>query len=126
MKIVSWNCNGALRKKLDIVSTLNPDICIIQECEDPTRCPDISYRKWAQNHLWVGSNKNRGLGVFAKPDVSLEPVNLDPGPLELFLPCIVANRILLLATWTRQANSPTFRYIGQLWKYLQRHQRFLE
>jgi exonuclease III len=125
MRIVSWNCNGALRKKLDILSALDSDICIIQECEDPARCSDVSYRKWAQNHLWVGSNKNRGLGVFAKPDVSLEPVSLDPGPLELFLPCIVANRISLLATWTRQANSPTFRYIGQLWKYLQQHQHFL-
>lgn len=52
-------------------------------------------------------------------------MELDSGPLELFLPCIIANRISLLATWTRQANSPTFRYIGQLWKYLQRHQRFL-
>ncbi|MBX3617731.1 endonuclease/exonuclease/phosphatase family protein [Nitrosomonas sp.] len=125
MKIVSWNCNGALRKKLDILSVLDPDICIIQECEDPTRCSDVSYRKWAQNYLWIGSNKNRGLGVFVKPDVSLERVNLDPGPLEFFLPCIVANRISLLAAWTRQANSPTFRYIGQLWKYLQRHQSFL-
>lgn len=66
-----------------------------------------------------------GWGVFAKPDISLELVNLDPGPLELFLPCIVTNRISLLAAWTRQANSPTFRYIGQLWKYLQQHQSFL-
>lgn len=66
MKIVSWNCNGALRKKLDIVSALDPDICIIQECEDPVRCSDVSYRKWAQNYLWVGNNKNRGLGGFCK------------------------------------------------------------
>jgi len=125
MRIISWNCNGALRKKLGTLSALKPDICIIQECEDPTRCSDIAYREWAKNHLWIGSNKNRGLGVFAKPDISLEQVELDPGPLELFLPCIIANRFSLLATWTRQANSPTFRYIGQLWKYLQQHQRFL-
>ncbi|MBP6075651.1 MAG: endonuclease/exonuclease/phosphatase family protein [Nitrosomonas sp.] len=125
MKIVSWNCNGALRKKLGVLSALEPDICIIQECENPAWCSDAIYREWAQNHLWTGSNKNRGLGIFAKPSISLEQVELDSGPLELFLPCIIANRISLLATWTRQANSPTFRYIGQLWKYLQQHQRFL-
>jgi len=56
-------------------------------------------------------------------------VELDAGPLQLFLPCIVAGRIGLLAgllaVWTRETNSPTFRYIGQLWKYLQLHQSFL-
>jgi len=31
-----------------------------------------------------------------------------------------------MAAWTREAASPTFRYIGQLWKLLQRHPRFLE
>jgi endonuclease/exonuclease/phosphatase family metal-dependent hydrolase len=27
--------------------------------------------------------------------------------------------------WTKQANSTTYRYIGQLWKYLQLHKRAL-
>lgn len=125
MKIVSWNCNGALRKKIGVLSALTADVYIIQECEDPARCDDEQYRAWAVNHLWVGTNKNRGLGVFASPEIPLEPVELDAGPLELFLPCVVANRIALLAAWTREANSPTFRYIGQLWKYLQQHQEFL-
>lgn len=125
MKIVSWNCNGALRKKLGVIGALGADVCVIQECEDPERCNDVAYRSWAENYLWVGTNKNRGLGVFAKAGVSLERVSLDAGPLELFLPCIVAGRIALLGVWTRQANSPTFRYIGQLWKYLEQHKEFL-
>lgn len=125
MKIVSWNCNGALRKKLGALSALKADIYVIQECEDPLRCPDTDYKAWAANHLWVGENKNRGLGVFASEGIALERVELDAGPLQLFLPCIVAGRIGLLAVWTREANSPTFGYIGQLWKYLQLHQNFL-
>jgi len=32
----------------------------------------------------------------------------------------------LLAAWTRQADSPTFGYIGQLWKLLQAHSAFLK
>lgn len=125
MKLVSWNCNGALRKKLGAVSSIGADICIIQECEDPKRSGDAEYVAWAHNYLWTGTNKNRGLGVFASADISLELIDLDAGLLELFLPCIVDDRIALLAVWTRQANSPTFRYIGQLWKYLQRHKDFL-
>lgn len=125
MRIVSWNCNGAFRKKLGALIALDADVCVIQECEDPARCEDPEYKAWASNFLWVGTNKNRGLGVFAKQGISLEQVGLDSGPLELFLPCIVAGNISLLAVWTRQANSPTFRYIGQLWKYLQQHREFL-
>lgn len=72
MKIVSWNCNGALRKKRGIVAALDADVYIIQECEDPSRCDDHEYKAWAENFLWVGNNKSRGLGVFAKRDIPLE------------------------------------------------------
>lgn len=125
MRIVSWNCNGALRKKLPALRQLDADLCIVQECEDPARCPSHEYQAWAQNYLWAGANKNRGLGIFAKSGIKLEAVPLDTAPLELFLPCKVNGSISLLATWTREANSPTFGYIGQLWKFLQKHENFL-
>ena len=123
MRIVSWNCNGALRKKLAAVETLNADVCIIQECEDPSRCKDTEYQRWAENYLWAGANKNRGLGVFAKNCIALSRANLDESPFELFLPCLIEERIALLAVWTR--HSLTQRYIGQLWNYLQLHREFL-
>ena len=125
MKIVSWNCNGALRKKLGIIGRYDADIYIIQECEDPKSSQSDEYKKWASNYLWVGANKNRGLGVFARSGISLVRTDLDAGKLELFLPCVVAERITLLAVWTKQANSPTFGYIGQFWKYLEKHKEFL-
>ncbi len=62
MKIISWNCNGALRKKFQHVADLNADIYIIQECEDPTKANHTAYSKWANNHLWIGDNKNKGIG----------------------------------------------------------------
>lgn len=37
MKIVSLNCNGTMRHKPETSNTLNADIYIIQECEDPGR-----------------------------------------------------------------------------------------
>lgn len=126
MKIATWNCNGALRKKTYILDTLDADVCIVQECENPTTCSDAVYKKWAKNHLWVGTNKNKGLGVFAKPDISLAPITLNAQALALFLPCMLENRLQLLAVWTKQTNSPTFGYIGQLWKYLQLHPCFLK
>lgn len=125
MKIISWNCNGALRKKLSAVIPHDADVCVIQECENPVHCKDTEYQSWARNHLWIGTNKSSGLGIFAKEEIALREVAFVPNDLQLFLPCIVAERIPLLAVWTKQANSPTFGYIGQLWKYLQIHRNFL-
>ncbi len=119
MKIISWNCNGALRKKLEPLSSLDADLYIIQECEDPAKTNDKNYQSWANNYLWYGHNKNKGVGVFAKKDLTLKPLELDAGNLEYFLPFRVNNLFTMLAVWTREANSPTFKYIGQMWKYLQ-------
>jgi exonuclease III len=125
MRIVSWNCNGALRKKLGALCTLDADIYVVQECEDPARSTDANYKDWAANYLWLGPTKNKGLAVFAKPEISLKQVDLDAGPLELFLPCIVNGDTALLAAWTRQGVNRDYRYIGQLWQYLQIHAGFL-
>lgn len=122
MKIVTWNCNGAFRKKFESLSYMNADIYIIQECEDPEKCKDQSYKDWASNYLWLGNNKNSGLGVFAKGSTLLNPLDWESAGLESFIPFRVNNEFTILAVWTKQANSPTFQYIGQLWKYLQAHQ----
>lgn len=125
MQIATWNCNGALRNKLDALRSLDFDIAVVQECEDPARCLDKAYNAWAKNHLWIGNNKNKGLGVFAAPGIRLMPAGLEPGHLESFLPFRVNDKFLFIATWTRQANSPTFQYIGQLWKFIQLHRSSL-
>ncbi len=65
MKIVSWNCNGGFRKKTDYVDEIDADILIIQECENP-KPSTKAYLQWAGDYLWVGENKNRGLGIFSR------------------------------------------------------------
>lgn len=122
MKIVTWNCNGAFRKKFEQLIHIDADIYIIQECEDPEKCNDQAYKNWASNYLWIGNNKNSGLGVFAKEDISLKPLDWESAGLQSFLPFTANDKFMILAVWTKQANSPTFQYIGQLWKYLQAHQ----
>ncbi|OYU82927.1 MAG: endonuclease [Flavobacterium sp. BFFFF2] len=123
MKIVSWNCNGAFRKKFEHLVYSQADIYIIQECENPEETKDIAYQTWAKNYLWIGDSKNKGLGVFAKPAIKLEQLNWSnkykDHKVKHFLPCRINNTFTLLAVWTHKNNSPNFGYIGQFWKYLQ-------
>ncbi len=125
MNLVSWNCAGSFRTKFHALAQYGADLHVVQECEDPARSTHDVYKQWASNYLWVGGNKNCGLGVFAREGIRLERQPLDSGRLELFLPCLINGATSLLAVWTKQANSPTFQYIGQLWKYLELHKQAL-
>ena len=123
MRIVTWNCNGALRNKFEHLSELNADLYIIQECENPESAKHQQYISWAGNHLWKGDNKNKGLGVFAKNKTNLELIDwcniYKNHEVKHFLPCLVNSDFQLLSIWTSQNKSPNFGYIGQLWKYLE-------
>jgi exonuclease III len=123
LKIVTWNCNGAFRKKFHSLINYQADIYIIQECENPIESKDNEYQIWANNYLWIGDTKNKGLGIFAKPEIILEKLDwtnkFKNHSVKYFLPCKVNNDFDLLAVWTHRNNSPNFGYIGQLWKYLQ-------
>ena len=56
MRIVAWNCNMALDRKIEVLLALKPDIAIVSECAEPDRLrfrrkPDWVESKpvWAQN-----------------------------------------------------------------------------
>ncbi|NEM96247.1 endonuclease/exonuclease/phosphatase family protein [Pontibacter burrus] len=123
MKIVTWNCNGALRNKFQHLLEFEADIYIIQECESPEQVHHEGYAEWAKNHHWIGDSKNKGLGIFAAEHIKLELLKWSnlytDHTVKYFLPCLVNDSFQLLAVWAHQNNSPNFGYIGQLWKYLQ-------
>jgi exonuclease III len=123
MKIVTWNCNGALRNKFEHLKVFDADIYIIQECENPDLTSHIEYKEWANNHLWIGDSKNKGIGIFAKNDFKLKKCDwtndFKNHAVKYFLPCLINEKIQILAVWTHKNNSPNFGYIGQFWKYIQ-------
>jgi len=142
MKIVSWNCNGALRNKIKEIDKLNADILIIQECENPAKSV-AKYQEWAGNYLWIGDNKNKGIGVFPKNNHSVKIKELfgkfkisgisststslswDTKSLRLFLPFSIDTSIDVLGVWTKGSDSEAFGYMGQFWKFLQIHRKDL-
>lgn len=129
MQLLNWNCNGALRKKFQHLTHFDADIYIIQECEDPATSKDSNYILWAENYLWIGDSKNKGIGIFAKNGYTLKKLDwcnrYHDHTVKHFLPCRVNDSFDILALWLHQNNSPTFGYIGQLWKYLQINKRHM-
>jgi exonuclease III len=125
MKIVTWNCNGALRKKFHFIEHLNADVLVIQECENPAKSLDKIYTEWAGNYLWTGSNQHKGLGVFAKETAIITDLKWDNNGLKYFIPCKVQG-ITLLALWCYGSGGMSMPYIGQLWQYMELHKAKLQ
>lgn len=118
MRIVTWNCNGALRRKFHHLDQFAADVVVVQECEDPAQS-DSEYMKWAGVYVWRGKNKNKGIGVFARTSKTIRALDWEANGLEQFLPVQIGDDFTLLAVWTKYNGAPTFGYIGQFWKYLQ-------
>jgi exonuclease III len=130
VKFVNWNCNGAFRNKYLEIASLDADIYIIQECENPALSNHKDFLLWAKNYLWLGDNKNKGIGVFAKEHIILEPLDwnskYEEHEVKLFLPVLINKKFQLLSVWTHKNNSPNFGYIGQFWKYLKTNKEKFE
>jgi exonuclease III len=123
--ILIWNCNKAFRKKYHHLDDLPHDLAVISECEDPgqVKFPDDFHEKY--DFKWTGKSKNGGLGVFVRKGLSIEILpEFVQADLSFILPVRISDnqdRTDFHAVWAQQTNSHAFRYIGQIWKYLDRN-----
>lgn len=93
MRIITWNCNLTLSRKLEPLLALAPDVAVIQECERDLRLPT------GYTFHWTGGNDKKGLGVLALDGAAhLERV-IDER-WAYFLPVTLPTiGLRLLATW---------------------------
>jgi exodeoxyribonuclease-3 len=65
VRVVAWNCRSGFHRKLAALHALAPDVAIIPECCSleilSRKAPDLR----PTSALWIGSNPNKGLGVFS-------------------------------------------------------------
>ena len=101
MKIINWNCNGKLREKFKDIIEEDADIYVIQECEDPGRTNNDEYKNFAgDNYFWIGENKDKGIGIFAKDNVMLEKIyDLNNQEFNHFIALRVNDSFNLLGVW---------------------------
>lgn len=109
MKLATWNCAMALKKKHEKLLTLGADLMVIQECSRSDirqlgQTPECS-------SVWFGKNRNKGLGVLAKaPWVIREAHALKPrwaGKLVIDGPASLE----LFPVWACTSKRPAKRYI---------------
>ena len=126
MKFLSWNCNCKFREKFHLLDEYKPDVMIVQECEDPERSFDKEYKSWAKNYIWIGDNKNKGLGVFANKNINLKKLPIPSSNYKLFLPILINNKHTLIGVWTKASTTKKNGYINQLYNFLAENKNILD
>ena len=129
MKILSWNCNMAFRKKADIINTYEPDIAVIPECESKDifekNKVDLKYKSF----IWHGKNRNKGLGVFSFGDCTLELLDHNE-EYEYILPIQVkqnGREFILFVVWTQFVNKSLYdSYVVQATRAFKHYSKYLE
>jgi exodeoxyribonuclease-3 len=66
MRLVAWNCNMALHRKLAALMALRPDVAVLSECASPERLTErLGEGALDGASVWIGANHDKGLAVLA-------------------------------------------------------------
>ena len=101
MKLISWNCTGAFRKKAHLLSSYNADICVIQEWENPDRFPFDAEFLSAYLPIWTGTSNHRGLAIFVRKQHSVANICLDFPPFRDYI-LVTIDDLYILGVWTHK------------------------
>ena len=93
MKIITWNCNLKFKQKFELISSYDPDICFVQECENLNSDFFPGYK-----YFWTGRNENKGLGILTKGDEFIIDESHNKNLIN-FLP-ITSKNLKLLGVWS--------------------------
>ncbi len=129
MKLFTWNCAGAFRKKTGQLASFNPDLAVIQECERPEKLifpQDFQPASMA----WFGDpDAAKGVGVFGFAGLRVEVAGevYDP-TIRYCVPLRVTGawNFHLIAIWAMpRANPGGASYVGQICRALQAYATFI-
>ena len=117
MKIISWNCNMAFRKKYEKIIQSKPDLLVLQECENEERLQKCLSQFEYNELVWYGGNPNKGVAVISFNDVHIELKDNFNTKFEFIVPLslkIKGREINLFAIWAMPHKSiRKLSYVGQ-------------
>ena len=123
LRIITWNCRGAFRKKHAHIAALKPDILIVQECEVPEKWPDLG----ATAIHRIGDSPHKGLAVISFGPWHGRPAHQPPTDLRYFLPMHIAGPVSfnLLGIWAMERCDAGLSYVGQVRAAIERYAGWL-
>ncbi len=128
MKIITWNCNMAFRKKADLILVHKPDILIVQECECPEKLIFPAATQKPADMLWFGNNQHKGLAIFSYGDLKLKALEVHNKDLQMIVPISVTGGgfdFNLFAVWAYNPTDPDGTYVEQVWKAIHHYDDLL-
>ncbi|MES2646977.1 MAG: endonuclease/exonuclease/phosphatase family protein [Bacteroidota bacterium] len=119
MKIITWNCNMAFRKKASIILTQKPDILIIVECEHPDKLLYEDETPKPTDLLWFGKNQHKGLAIFSYGNYRFKTLENHNENFKMIIPLEITGghfNFTLYLVWAHNPGDEDGRYITQVWK----------
>jgi exonuclease III len=129
MKIITWNCNMAFRKKAHLLMSYHPDILVIQECECLEKLIFDDTLPQPVDSLWFGNNQHKGLAILSFGDLKLRTLDVHNADLQMIVPIAVTGPKLsftLLAVWANNPTDPDGQYVEQVWKAIHLYENLLQ
>jgi endonuclease/exonuclease/phosphatase family metal-dependent hydrolase len=126
MRFVTWNCQGAFRKKYPLIASLSPDLAVIQECESPERL------KWKEGNpptctLWFGEKPTKGLGIFSWTDLEISSLGDYDASIRYCVPLEIQRPIpfRLVAVWAMDHRDRKLSYSAQVFSAVGLYREFI-
>lgn len=129
MKIITWNCQMAFRKKAEYLLAQNPDIVIIPECEHPDKLKFKDGLAIPNDLFWLGANQNKGLGVFSYSNFKFKLLDNHNPELKNIVPLHVTDGsfdFTLFAIWANNPQDKDGVYVTQIWKAIHWYEHLLK
>lgn len=128
MNLIIWNCNQGLHRKAEMLLKLAPDIAVVSEAARQAR----TLTSKARSHLWVGAEKDKGLGIYSFGDHVLELHASYDKRIQWVAPITVSGprKFLLLAVWAMNNQAiekhPEHKDVGSVQAALEVYQPLIE
>jgi exodeoxyribonuclease-3 len=129
MKLITWNCQGAFRKKADSILLERPDILVIQECEHPDKLVFNATTKRPVDILWFGDNRHKGLGIFSYSSYKFQILDQHNPDIKIICPISVTGGqfdFTLIAIWANNPHDKDGQYVEQVWKAVNHYDQLLD
>jgi len=119
MRLITWNSQGAFRKKADLILELQLDILVVQECEHPDKLKFNSTTPKPTDMFWYSDGGKKGIGIFSYSGYKFELLPCFNPEFRYVLPIRVSGNghtFTFFAIWAMDnKENRNARYIGQVW-----------